>query len=318
MSVNLKIRAVGARIDPHSSTILILAAASVGIAALLMPTPALAWGPVTHVALGMRVLATVITDVHPLCAALEAFPEMFLYGSLAPDIVQGRRFQSRLRRHSHNWAVGLGLLDAAESDLERAFAYGYLAHLGADVVAHNFFLPARLIGRFDARLSGHIYYEARFDSIHTASYRELLISLLDMDCREVDAMLARAVDSPLISFRNHRRIFEGGLKRVRHMHRLITMLGGPTEDDHDEAELFSDASCKAICGVLDHRDGAWVCGFDPMGQQALRTASQARGNLRRLHRMGARARGNARQVSQSMVEELHRHLSQTRFDSSAT
>ena len=206
---------------------LVVAAAVVAIAFLLLPTPALAWGPVTHVALGMQVLATVVTDTHPLCAALEAFPEVFLYGSLAPDIVQGRRLQSRLRRHSHNWTVGLGLLEAASSGEDRAFAYGYLAHLGADVVAHNFFLPARLIGRFDSRLSGHIYYEARFDSIHDASYRELLLSLLDIDFRSVDATLARAVDSPLISFKNHRRIFEGGLKRVRHLHRVITMLGGP-------------------------------------------------------------------------------------------
>jgi len=297
---------------------LIVAAAAVAIAALLLPTPALAWGPVTHVALGMQVLATVITDAHPLCAALEAFPEVFLYGSLAPDIVQGRRLQSRLRRHSHNWAVGLGLLDAANSNEDRAFAYGYLAHLGADVVAHNFFLPARLIGRFDSRLSGHIYYEARFDSIHDAAYRELLLRLLDIDFRSVDAMLARAVDSPLISFKNHRRIFEGGLKRVRHLHRVITMLGGPAEVDHKEAELFSAASCEAINGVLEHRADALVCGFDPMGQQAVRTASQARGNLRRLGRMGTRARTSARQVSQSMVEELRRHLGQTRFDITAT
>ena len=62
-------------------------------------------------------------------------------------IVQGRRFQSRLRRHSHNWSTGFGLLSAARGSEEQAFALGYLAHLGADVVAHNFFLPARLIGR---------------------------------------------------------------------------------------------------------------------------------------------------------------------------
>ena len=296
---------------------LIVAAIAAGIAIILLPTPAMAWGPVTHVALGMQVLATVITDAHPLFAALEAFPEVFLYGSLAPDIVQGRRLQSRLRRHSHNWAVGLGLLDAATGIEDRAFAYGYLAHLGADVVAHNFFLPARLIGRFDSRLSGHIYYEARFDSIHDAAYRDLLLNLLDIDFRSVDTMLDRAVDSPLISFKSHRRIFEGGLKRIRQLHRVITMLGGPAEVDHKEAELFSTASCEAIAGVLEHRADALICGFDPMGEQAVRTASLARGNLRRLGRMGARARVSARQVSQSMVEELRRHLGQTRFDTTA-
>jgi len=304
---------IEARLGSRSHMTLIFAAAAAGIAALLIPTPALAWGPVTHVALGMQVLASLVADAHPLYAALEAFPEVFLYGSLAPDIVQGRRLQSRLRRHSHNWAVGLDLIESAVNNQERAFAYGYLAHLGADVVAHNFFLPARLIGRFDSRLSGHIYYEARFDSIHAAAYRELLLSLLDIDFRSVDATLARAVDSPLISFRNHRRIFEGGLKRIRHMHRVIAMLGGPAEVDHREAELYSSASCEAISAILEHRADAPVCGFDPMGQHAVRTASQARTNLRRLGRMGARARLSAKQVSQAMVEELRRHLAQTRF-----
>src|SRR6202007_3290965 len=104
---------------------------------LLTPGHALAWGPVTHVALGVQVLATVITPSTPLQAALVNLPEVFLYGGLAPDIVQGRRFQSRLRRHSHNWSTGVGLLNSARGNHERAFAYGYLAHLAADVVAHN-------------------------------------------------------------------------------------------------------------------------------------------------------------------------------------
>jgi hypothetical protein len=293
---------------------LIAAAIAAGIAIILLPTPAMAWGPVTHVAFGMQALATLVSEARPIYAALEAFPEVFLYGSLAPDIVQGRRLQSRLRRHSHNWAVALGLVEGASSDEERAFAYGYMAHLGADVVAHNYFLPARLIGGFDSRLSGHIYYEARFDNIHEAAYRELLLDLLDIDFRSVDTTLARAVDSPLISFKSHRRIFEGGLKRIRHFHRAITMLGGPAEADQKEAALFSTSSCEAIVGVLEHRGNARVCGFDPMGEQAVRTATLARANLRRLARIDARAGVRARQASRSMIEELQRHLSETRFD----
>jgi len=116
---------------------------------VLAPAPAFAWGPVTHIALGVQVLATVITPSTPLQAALVNLPEVFLYGGLAPDIVQGRRFQSRLRRHSHNWATGLGLMQSARGEREQAFVLGYLAHLAADVVAHNFFLPARFIGHFD-------------------------------------------------------------------------------------------------------------------------------------------------------------------------
>src|SRR5215475_7340199 len=90
---------------------------------VLSPVPALAWGPVTHVALGVQVLATVITPDHPLQAMLTNLPEIFLYGSLAPDIVQGRRLQSRLRRHSHNWDTGMGLLKSAQGKEQKALAY---------------------------------------------------------------------------------------------------------------------------------------------------------------------------------------------------
>src|SRR5208337_4442014 len=161
---------------------ILVAAGSLAVAfVLLIPQPAFAWGPVTHIALGMQVLATVITPDHPLQAALLKAPEVFLYGSLAPDIVQGRRLQSRLRRHSHNWDTGFALLQSASGDQQLAFAMGYLAHLGADVVAHNFFLPACLIGNFGSRFGGHIYTEACFDSIQDPASLDLLLKVLKLD-----------------------------------------------------------------------------------------------------------------------------------------
>src|ERR1700682_3726229 len=103
------------------SQIMILAAIFSLVVAIVMldAAPALAWGPVTHVALGVQALATVSTPDALLQAALVNLPEVFLYGSLAPDIVQGRRLQSRLRRHSHNWSTGLGLFDAARKEDEK-------------------------------------------------------------------------------------------------------------------------------------------------------------------------------------------------------
>ena len=110
---------------------ILLAAFGLSIALILLhPATALAWGPVTHVALGIQTLATVSTPDGLLQAALANLPEVFLYGSLAPDIVQGRRLQSRLRRHSHNWATGVGLLNSARDEPERAFALGYMAQIG--------------------------------------------------------------------------------------------------------------------------------------------------------------------------------------------
>jgi hypothetical protein len=288
-------------------------AASIALALILMPTPALAWGPVTHIALGMQVLATVITPDHPLQATLQKLPEVFLYGSLAPDIVQGRRLQSRLRRHSHNWATGLGLLESARGDSEIAFAMGYLAHLAADVVAHNFFLPACLIGDFEARFAGHIYTEARFDSIQAPDYMNLLLKLLKLDFGPLDAMLDRAIDSPLVPFSAHRMVFDGGLRRIRGWDRVIKALSGPDHIDRTDAELFSDTSCEAIAGLLDRAREAPAHQFDPMGEDAIKRATASRSNLQRLARIGPTARKSARELATRMLADLRAHLRETAF-----
>lgn len=277
--------------------------------------PAFAWGPVTHVALGVQVLASVITPEHPLQAVLLSMPETFLYGSLAPDIVQGRRLQSRLRRHSHNWSTGFRLLAAALEDEERAFALGYLAHLGADVVAHNFFLPARYIGRFDSAIASHILTEARFDAMLDASYRELLVKVMEADFRRLDSALSRQIDSPLLPFRAQKRIFEGGMRRIREWHRVISAIGmgRPHAAERHDVEVFSAASCSAIAGLLDRGEDAATCRYDPMGERAVRNAMRARRSLSRLVRMGPEAQRSARRLADSAVDDLRAHLSETPF-----
>ncbi len=284
---------------------------------MLDATPALAWGPVTHVVLGVQALATVSTPDGLLQAALANLPEVFLYGSLAPDIVQGRRLQSRLRRHSHNWSTGLGLLEAARKEDERAFALGYLAHLAADVVAHNFFLPARFVGHFGHGIGSHIYEEACFDSLQDSDYRDLLLKLLRLDFGALDRILKRAIDSPLIGFGAHRMVFDGGLRRIRQWHRVIKAIKGDTGIGHADAEVFSRASQGAIAEALQEQGAAPCCRFDPMGADAIKNALASRRNLQRLTRISPQARKSAEDLASSMLRDVMTHLGQTPFGSDA-
>ena len=284
----------------------------IGFIALSAP-PAFAWGPITHIALGVQVLASVSTLEQSLQAILLSMPDAFLYGSLAPDIVQGRRFQSRLRRHSHNWSTGFGLLGAAHSSEERAFALGYLAHLSADVVAHNFYLPTRWVGRFNSAIASHILSEARFDSMHDAAHREALVKLMAIDFSALDLKLSRQIDSPLLPFRAQKRIFEGGIRRIRQWNRVILAIGRVNATDRQDLEVYCSASCSAIDGLLRDGNEAPACRFDPMGARALRNAQRARRTLQRLARMGPETKRAARQLANTTVEELHTHLRQVPF-----
>jgi hypothetical protein len=292
---------------------IILAISAVIATVVLSPSPALAWGPVTHIALGVQVLATVITPDHPLQAALAGMPEVFLYGSLAPDIVQGRRLQSRLRRHSHNWTTGLEVLASARGREQQAFAYGYLAHLAADVVAHNYFLPARFVGRFDTGLASHIYTEARFDSFQDTEYRNLLEKLLSLDFRRFNRIMKRAIDSPLVSLSAHQRVFEGGLRRIRQFDSVIRALGGPDESEKQDVDLFAHASCGAIEGIFGDPANAPACRFDPMGADAIKTALLLRRDLQRLVRIGPDAKKTSYEMAAAMLDDVRNHLRQSPF-----
>ncbi len=50
-----------------------------------------------------------------------------------------------LGRHCHYWHVGQEIHDRRDSDALRAFGLGYLCHLSADTVAHNFYVPRQLL-----------------------------------------------------------------------------------------------------------------------------------------------------------------------------
>ena len=45
-----------------------------------------------------------------------------------------------------------------------------------------------------------------------------MLKLLELDFRDLDAILKRAIDSPLVPFRAHRMLFDGGLRRIRQWH----------------------------------------------------------------------------------------------------
>src|SRR5438874_3921057 len=116
----------------------LLAATAAPLAGIaLLPAVAHAWTPGTHVYLGESVLA----NLHQLPAALadllRAFPYDYLYGNIAADTSLAKKY-APVGRHCHAWHVGQEIFDLAPTDPLRAFGLGYLSHLAADAVAHNF------------------------------------------------------------------------------------------------------------------------------------------------------------------------------------
>ena len=127
-------------------------------------------------AIGNNVLAHLHLFAPSLASVLAAHPEQYLYGCLSADIFIGKGCKFT-PTHSHNWDMGRTLLRQADSAEAQAYAYGYLSHLAADVIAHNYLVP-NILG-FSA--GGHLtstalthfsdkVYKAR-DAIDQASAR---------------------------------------------------------------------------------------------------------------------------------------------------
>ena len=114
-----------------------LSLAAVALLILAFPSDAQAWGPLAHLNFSAQALASLGVVQPGLRGVLQDFGNEFLYGSLAADIVVGKNM-ARYLYHCHNGRVGFIVFKHARAGGEQAFALGFLSHLAADTVAHNY------------------------------------------------------------------------------------------------------------------------------------------------------------------------------------
>ena len=153
----------------------------------------------------MRSLAVLPPAV---AALLTEFPYDFLYGSIAADTSIAKKY-APAGRHCHSWNVGMEIYDAARDDPLRAFGLGYLAHLAADSVAHNYFVPHQLTITSSTAALGHSYWESRFDTHIGERFSRTAKQLILRDHTHSDEHLDRILSPTIFSTPTNRRIFRG-------------------------------------------------------------------------------------------------------------
>ncbi len=256
---------------------------------LLIPSPARAWGPAAHLEFGLEVLRDLALLAPAVAALLRRFPVDFLYGNIAADITVGKSL-SPYKLHCHNWQVGMSVLDMAESDSTRAFAWGYLSHLAADVVAHNYFVPYKVVEHYRRRRAAHVYWEMRFDTWMSAESWEMARSLSGMSFKKHDRHLRAILTGPLFSFRVNKQIFNSIVlfsqilrwKRTVDAYAKSTKMRLPRE----EVEEMRRLSVERVRGLLVYGNKAACMQADPTGHRNLLIARDIRKRLRRLYLEG--------------------------------
>ncbi len=132
-------------------------------ALLLVPSVAFAFGPVAHVDMALEILSSAGLVGGAVASLISRCRRQFVLGTLDPDRTLAKN-RAPYEEHSHNWENALAEYDAAATDTEKARCLGRICHLAADTVAHNYFVPGKIVDCFDSRGAGHFYWEVRFDS----------------------------------------------------------------------------------------------------------------------------------------------------------
>ena len=139
---------------------------------------------------------------------LRAYPFDFLYGNIAADSSIAKHY-APLGRHCHYWHVGQEIHDLAPSDALRAFGLGYLSHLAADTIAHNYFVPRQLMLTSSTAAVGHSYWETRVEAHLGDAYARAAKDVILLDHAPADAHLDRIIAPTIFSVRTNRRLFRG-------------------------------------------------------------------------------------------------------------
>ena len=192
-----------------------LPVAAVAALILFTPSDAQAWGPLAHLNFSAQALANLGAVQPSMRGLLQEFGHDFLYGSLAADIVVGKNM-ARYLYHCHNWRVGFNVFKQAKPGAEQAFSLGFLAHLAADTVAHNYFVPYKTVASFHKTNTRHAYWELRYDQRMDRALSRLARQVSTRALREHDAFLDRTLaGASVIPFGVSKQLFRSLLVSAR-------------------------------------------------------------------------------------------------------
>ena len=265
--------------ERSSAKFLVLAAAIAVAAIALFPSQALAWTPGTHVFLGEAVLRSLALLPSGVAQLLAAFPYDFLYGSIAADTSIAKKYAAA-GRHCHAWHVGLEIREQARDEPLEAFALGYLAHLAADAVAHNYFVPRQLAVTSSTSALGHSYWESRFETHLGERYARRARELILLDHARSDAHLDRILSPTIFSTPTNRRIFRGMVyvTDTESWQRIFQLMSEKSRWDLPDNDVGSylTRSFDFVVDFLRRIEDSEPYKLDPSGETPLRLAKRVR------------------------------------------
>jgi hypothetical protein len=175
--------------------------------------------------------------------------------------------------------VGQEIHDLAPSDALRAFGLGYLSHLAADTIAHNYFVPRQLMLTSSTAAVGHSYWETRIEAHLGDAYARAAKDVILLDHAPADAHLDRIIAPTIFSVRTNRRLFRGMVhltettswQRASQVAREYSRWPLTDEDVERHLGLSFDFMVELL-----NESAASARHLDPSGERPLKTAKDIR------------------------------------------
>jgi hypothetical protein len=262
-----------------------LVLAAVALAILAVPTDALAWAPLAHLSFSAQALEALGVVQPSIRHILQDFGNEFLYGSLAADIVVGKNM-ARYLYHCHNWRVGFNVFKHARAGGEQAFALGFLSHLAADTVAHNYYVPFKTVASYHKRNAQHAYWELRYDQRMDRDLSRVAREVTTRALRSHDHYLERMLsESSVIPFGVSKQLFRSLLASARmgRFHHVSRLALARERNLVLEPDLVTDTNglaVEAIVGLLSEGERCKAARADATGARNIHVAQDLRRTLR--------------------------------------
>ncbi len=274
---------------------------------IVFPTSGFCWGPISHIDLATEVLNFPELLIPQVMELIRTYPYDFLYGNIGADIVIGKNF-TEYEYHCHNWLVARQVFESAKNDHQRAFAYGYISHLAADVISHNYFVPNMIVTMYRKRVFLHSYWEIRFDKLVNDRAVKTMQKTLKLRHKDDNDLLKHTLEKTLFSFSTNKNIFNG-VMQVNKRKLLRNLFHGLASDKRwrfsiEQFDRYRHYSIDAIFDVLNKGDASIYMQFDPTGMEIIHIAIQLRRQLNRLRRKKRLSKHDMQDITHSLLPEF--------------
>jgi hypothetical protein len=260
-----------------------------GVLIMALPSGSFAWAPATHLFYAKEILSFAPLLPVSISSLIQEFRTDFFYGCIAADITIGKAYVEYLY-NCHNFDVGLGLISHAKTPAQKAFVYGYLSHLAADTVSHNFFVPYQNISQISGRGNFvHAYWEVCVDQYYGDLAWEGIDEIIkNPRTHSHDQLLDEALKDTIFSFKTNKILFSSmlaiqRLKKWQSLVRKTDVISMGKVNPHHLAE-YNRLALSAIILFFNGTKNSPVYKVDPTGAETIQEATEIRSMLKKLEK----------------------------------